>query len=76
MKTKQTIRLLCYLQSVGGITPLEAWTELGIYRLASRIFDLKRDGHNILQKMVTVKNKYGEKFTVARYELKKAGELF
>jgi len=51
------------------ITPLEAWAELGIYRLAARVYDLKRDGVEIDSKIVPVVNRYGEQFEVAQYSL-------
>ena len=66
---KQTDRLLGYLKSHGHINPLESWSELGIYRLASRICDLRKEGWNIEKEMVSVKNKYGERVTFAEYTL-------
>ena len=35
-KQTQAERLLAYLQQHGSITPMQAWQELGIYRLAAR----------------------------------------
>lgn len=37
----QNQALLAYLQRWGEVTPLEAWRELGIYRLAARIKELR-----------------------------------
>lgn len=67
----QCERLKNYLQSYNSITPLEAWSELGIYRLGARIFDLKREGLNIRSGMVGVMNKFGEKCNVAKYTLER-----
>lgn len=64
---KQKERLLAYLEEHKSITQLEALSELGILRLASRISDLKRGGYKISSSRVTVKNRYGEKCNVAEY---------
>ena len=66
---KQTDRLLDYLKRNATINPLQSWSELGIYRLASRICDLKREGWEIRKEMVSVKNRYGESVLFARYSL-------
>ena len=52
-----------------GITPMQAEDQYGIRRLASRISDLRADGHNIEKEMITVKNRRGQKCRVARYRL-------
>ena len=65
----QTQRLLEYLKTHQTINPMEAWRELGIYRLASRICELKKDGHCIIAGRVDVDNQFGEKCTVAQYNL-------
>jgi hypothetical protein len=65
----QTQRILEYLNEYKQITPLEAMRDLGIYRLASRIYDLKEQGYNIHTEMVDVKNRYGSTTKVASYRL-------
>lgn len=67
----QNQRILDYLDSHGSITQLEALSELGIMRLASRISDLRRNGYHIDSKMDVVHNRYGEKCRVKRYTIKK-----
>ena len=66
----QCERLLGRLQ-VGPITPMEAWNELGIYRLGARVFDLKEAGHKIVKQTVSVANRFGESCRVARSSLEK-----
>lgn len=66
----QSERILDYLRNHDGITQFEALQELGIMRLASRVSDLRKHGYAIESKMVTVKNRYGEKCSVKRYSLK------
>lgn len=68
-KMTQTQKILEYLNEYKQITPLEAMRDLGVYRLASRIFDLKEQGYNIDTEMVDVKNRYGSTTKVACYRL-------
>lgn len=65
----QTERIIKYMQDFGTITSAEAMTELGVYRLASRITDLKRDGYAIKKETVSAKNRYGETVHFAQYSL-------
>ena len=69
MKATQCDRVLNYINEFGSITQLEALKELGCFRLASRINDLKRKGYNIQKDMITVKNRYDEPVQIARYRL-------
>ena len=57
------------MRDYGSITSAEAITEYGIYRLASRISDLKKQGVAIKKEMVSGKNRYGEPTSFARYSL-------
>ncbi len=62
-KELQTARLLDYMRRLPkgvGITQKEAINELGIYRLASRICDLKNSGYPIESKFKRVRTRYGE----------------
>lgn len=65
----QVNRLHKYLTLHGKINPLEAWNELGVYRLGARVFDLRKQGVNITSCTVEVKNKFGEVCRVAEYRL-------
>lgn len=69
MKLTQCDRILRHLQDFGAITSLEAITEYGILRLASRINDLKRRGYNISAERGKGKNRYGEPTSFAIYRL-------
>ncbi len=68
-KPTQNDRILDYIAENGSITQLEALTELGVMRLASRISDLKRKGYNIISKTETVKNRFDEKCSIKRYSI-------
>lgn len=69
----QCDRLLSRLKC-GPITPMEAWSELGIYRLGARVFDLKASGHDIDRELVPVSNRFGEECRVAQYRLIEAAQ--
>ena len=68
-KMTQTNRVLDYMQRNGSITPSQAMRDLGCYRLGARIYDLRRQGHNITRYMVREENRFGEVATVAKYKL-------
>lgn len=63
----QAQRILDYMQEHGSITQLEALKDLGVFRLASRISELRKNGHQISSQMVKVENRYGETCRVKRY---------
>ena len=71
----QCERVLAYIEKHGSITSAEAFEQLGCARLASRINDIKRRGHEIVKVWVTAPNRYGETVRFARYSIKKVGEL-
>ena len=72
MTEKETdMRLLLeYLEENESINPLEALSELGIYRLSGRICDLRKLGYPIETDLEKVKAKRRNKVCrVARYRL-------
>lgn len=64
------LRVLQHLQERGSITPLEAMDGFGCYRLGARIWDLRRDGHDIVTEIVQDVDRNGEPMRYARYTLK------
>ena len=60
----QTDQILKHMQEGYGITPITALNNYGCFRLASVVFNLKREGHNIRTTIIRENNK---KF--ARYKL-------
>lgn len=66
----QAQRILGYMENHGSITQLEALKDLGVFRLASRISELRRKGYKIESQMVKVDNRFGETCRVKRYFLK------
>ena len=69
MKMTQCDRILRHLRDHGSITSLEAISEYSILRLAARIKDLKRRGHNIKSETVKGVNRYGEPTRYSVYRL-------
>ena len=63
----QVQRVLKWLDDFGSITTMEAYTELGITRLASRIHEIIGSGVDIHKETVSGKNRYGEKVSYTRY---------
>lgn len=55
----------------GTITQGQALKELAIARLASRINDLRNEGHNIITQMIATKNRNGDPVRIGRYTLVK-----
>lgn len=68
-KKSQQAQIVEYLVVNEWITPLIAFTELGITKLATRISELKRRGFLFDQKMIEVKNRRGETVRVMAYRL-------
>lgn len=73
-RVTQNDRIIKYMQDYGSITSAEAMQDLGVYRLASRIHDLRDMGIGIIKEMESSKNRYGEKVSYARYRLEDMNE--
>jgi hypothetical protein len=48
------------MERFGSISTLEAFNDLGVARLASRIHDLKAQGYKINSEIKSSKNRFGE----------------
>lgn len=70
-KSTQKTKVLQYMITFGSITQLEAFRDLAVFRLASRISDLRKDGYDIQSEFETVKNRFGENVSYKRYRLNK-----
>lgn len=66
-KPTQNERIINYIEKHGSITQLDAYLDLGVMRLASRISDLRRLGVPIAGDITAVKNRHGETVHVKRY---------
>jgi len=73
--TSQSAAILNYLESGGSLSPIEALNKFNCFRLAARIDDLRKAGHDIQTEIF--KDDNGKKYAV--YSLPKIqiqGELF
>lgn len=73
MKVNQCERVLNYMRRFGSISSFEAFSDLGIVRLASRIHDLKCQGYNITSEIKTSKNRFDETVSFKVYRLADGG---
>ena len=65
----QREQILEYIKQFGSVTPLQAFADLGITKLATRISEMKRDGVKIHTESVKVKNRFGRNVIFAKYSL-------
>ena len=63
----QRERILQYIDDFGSISPMEAFTELGVTKLATRVSEMIRDGERISKTMEVSTNRYGEPVHYTRY---------
>lgn len=66
--------VLDYIRAFGSITPLDAFKDLGVTRLAAVIFELKEDVHDIHTERWHSRNRFGQPTMYARYSFGK-GEM-
>ena len=64
-----------FIERKGSISSWEAIMELGITRLAAKIWKLNRKGYIFNRADVTKKNRYGKKVTYTVYSLVKGEDL-
>ena len=67
--TNQEKRLLDYLEINFKISPMDAWIELGIYRLSDVVFKLRNKGYDIETERKSVLNRFDEPCNFAQYKL-------
>ena len=60
--------ILDYLEAHGSITPMEAFSDLGITKLSTRISEMIRLGYKFRKVPVEGKNRYGEPVRFMKYE--------
>lgn len=65
----QNDRLMTALEHGAHVTPLYAWHQLGIYRLAARVRGCREAGADIVGEWVEMRNQFGEPCRVKKYFL-------
>ena len=68
MTQKERVRK--YINEFGSITPLDAFNDLGITKLATVVSTMKRDGEFFYQRYEKSKNRWGEPVHYMRYSYK------
>ena len=63
----QREQIVNYIKTFGSITPLEAFADLGITKLATRISEMRRDGLEFKIESVKSKNRFGKTVRFAKY---------
>ena len=63
-------QIVDYMKQFGSINPLQALQDIGCFRLASRISDLRKQGYPIISERVNYKNRLGEAKHFNEYRLK------
>ena len=67
----QREQILDYLKRFNTITPMQAYEDLGITKLATRISEMRRqDGIEFNIEMIKSKNRFGKTIRYAKYSLK------
>jgi hypothetical protein len=65
----QKEEILDYIKTYGSITPMEAWNELLITKLATRVSEMRKKGMEFKIEYIKKKNIYGRTVRYARYSL-------
>ena len=63
----QKQKIIDYIEKYGSITQLEAFVDLGIFRLPSRMNELKDMGYTFKREIIKAKNRDGEPTHFAKY---------
>lgn len=70
----QRDRVINYIEQFGEITPIEAFRDLGITKLATRISEMIKDGIEIEKEFVKSKNRFGETVYYMKYSFPKESD--
>ena len=66
----QCEQIIDYLHRFGSITPMEAFADLGITKLATRVSEMRKDGREFKIETVKSTNRFGKTVRYAKYSLK------
>ena len=69
MKITQRDRVINYIREFGSISSWEAYKDLGVTQLATRIKELKEQGYEFKTEWESSTNRFGEKTDYKRYYL-------
>ena len=66
----QCEQIIDYLHQFGSITPMQAFADLGITKLATRVSEMRKDGRKFKIETVKSTNRFGKTVRYAKYSLK------
>lgn len=69
MKISQKQRIINYIRQFGSISSWEAYKDLGVTQLATRIKELKEQGYEFRTEWENSTNRFGERTDYKRYYL-------
>lgn len=75
MRTTQKDLILKYIKDFGSISSWDAYKDLGITQLGTRIFELKQKGYVFTKERIKTKNRYGNDSHYDKYRLVSVGEV-
>lgn len=67
-------RIVEYIKKYGSITPMQAFYNLGVTKLATRISEMTKEGIEFERKMISANNRFGEPVRYMMYFLKDTEE--
>ena len=74
-RTTQKDLILKYIKDFGSISSWDAYKDLGITQLGTRIFELKQKGYVFSKERIKTKNRYGNDSHYDKYRLIEVGEV-
>ena len=63
--------IIDYINQFGSITPMEAFADLGITKLATRVSEMKKDGITLKHESIKCKTRLGRTTHYTRYSFGK-----
>lgn len=63
----QKEQVVKYIEDFGSISPMEAFKDLGITKLATRVSELRSEGVTFVKEPEKSKNRYGKTVRYMRY---------
>jgi hypothetical protein len=70
----QREQILQYIEDFGAITSYQAYIDLGITQLATRVKELKEQGYTFSCEWISKKNRYGKPVRFKKYKLEGTNE--
>lgn len=66
--------ILDYINKNGSITPMQAYSELGITKLATRVSEMKKDGITLKHESIKCKTRLGRTTHYTRYSFEEGAK--